>query len=148
MTITAFHGSRDPNLTEIKAEHAGAWTCFGGLFGGSEMAARSHGKFVYEITSPKHLTDFELNYGERAGEAWELAVEIAGSEERARCILDRACPCLEGTDLEDQGEESWEHQRLRGVLAARLGYTSVEMEDEHGTTYLFLPGCEVRRIED
>ncbi|WP_049264507.1 hypothetical protein [Pseudomonas aeruginosa] len=54
------------------------------------------------------------------------------------------CSALE--DAEDAGEQGWEFQRLRGVLAGKLGFTSVEMRDEHGTTYLRLSGCTIERI--
>ncbi|PHK54024.1 hypothetical protein CR199_15090, partial [Enterococcus faecium] len=32
----------------------------------------------------------------------------------------------------------WEKQRLRGRVAARLGYDAVEMDDGHGTSYLIV----------
>jgi hypothetical protein len=41
-----------------------------------------------------------------------------------------------------------EMQRLHGGPAARRSYTSVEMSDEHGTTYLCLPGCTIRLASD
>ena len=37
-------------------------------------------------------------------------------------------------------EASWFVQKLRGWLAAKLGFKAVEMSDEHGTSYLVLPG--------
>lgn len=134
MTYEGFHGSSQ-TVSEITSRGA-----FGGLFAASsERSALSHGCILHIIVSPNHLTDFELNYGERAGEAEEIAEEIAG--ELASNILDRGCP-TDSTDPED----GIELQRLRGVLASRLGYTSVEMEDEHGTTVLCLPGCTVKLI--
>lgn len=127
-----FHGSPTP-LTAITDSGL-----FGGVFAGSLAAARAHGEFVYEIISPRPLTAYELQY-EIEG-AWDAALEVArGDEALAEAILDPDCPC-DSTDPED----GWEVQRLRGKLAARLGYTSVEMLDEHGTTWLCLPGCEVR----
>jgi len=32
----------------------------------------------------------------------------------------------------------WEMQRLRGRVAVHLGYDAVEMDDEHGTSYLIV----------
>lgn len=44
------------------------------------------------------------------------------------------------------GEASWEAQRIRGRIAAKLGYQAVEMEDEHGISYLITPGVKLTRI--
>lgn len=111
---------------------------FGGLFAtANEDAARSHGNVLHAIRSPRPLTNYALNY-EIAG-AYEIALDLCdGDEARADAIMSPDCPC-ESADAED----GWELQRLRGELARRLGYTSVEMRDEHGTTWLCLPGCEI-----
>lgn len=119
---------------------------FGGIFGSAcARAARSHGGNVYVIDSPRPLSDYALNY-EIEG-AYAVALEVARNNVAlAGAIMSRGCEVpaeLEIAD-EDAGEFGWEIQRLRGVVAARLGYTSVEMLDEHGTTWLCLPGCEVR----
>lgn len=135
-----YHGSN----TEIK--EITDQGIFGGIFAAnSPDAAKSHGSNVYEIVSLRHLEDYELNY-EIEG-AWELALEITnGDEAWAEAIMDKECPNPEGVELDF--EDSWEPQRLRGVLAKKLGYTSIEMVDEHGTTRLCLPGCELRKIND
>lgn len=126
-----YHGSSE-TITEIRANGV-----FGGLFASAdERSARSHGDVLHVIESPRPLTDFALNY--EIDGAYDVALELAdGDEARADAIMSRACES-------DDGEDGWEIQRLRGVLAARLGFTSVEMEDEHGTTWLCLPGCAVR----
>lgn len=36
------------------------------------------------------------------------------------------------------GNAGWEMQRLRGRVAAHLGFDAVEMYDEHGTSYLIV----------
>lgn len=132
-----FHGSNE-KISEILAEGM-----FGGIFAATnEGAARSHGESLYVIESPRHLSDYALNY-EVEG-AYELAVELAGGDENiADAIMSRGCETLENCAADEAAEQGWEFQRLRGVLARRLGYTSVEMLDEHGTTYLCLPGCTV-----
>lgn len=115
---------------------------FGGVFASHEGAARSHGAVLHLVRSPRPLTDYALNY-EIEG-AWEAAVEVAGGDEDlAGRIMDIECPASDDCEPEDAGEDGWNVQRLRGVLAARLGFTSVEMRDEHGTTWLCLPGCEI-----
>lgn len=43
----------------------------------------------------------------------------------------------------DWEEAGWEIQRIRGAIAARLGYAAAEMDDEHGTSYLVFPGADV-----
>jgi hypothetical protein len=138
MTYEGFHGSREV-IAEINAGGT-----FGGLFATQcNQAAGSHGKVLHIIVSPNHLTDFEMNYGDDSAEAGRIAMDLCdGDEDRARAILDRGCPC-DSADPED----GLELQRLRGQIAARLGYTSVEMEDEHGYSVLCLPGCEIRRAD-
>ncbi|MGD9582135.1 MAG: hypothetical protein AB7V26_00490 [Lysobacterales bacterium] len=96
----------------------------------------SHGDILHVVESPRPLSDFTLNY-ELPG-AWDTALELTrGDEAAADAIMSRSC---ESTN----GEQGWEYQRLRGLLASRLGYTSVETRDEHGTVWLCLPGCTIR----
>jgi hypothetical protein len=116
---------------------------FGGLFAASsERSALSHGPLLHKIESPRHLTDYALNY--EVDGAYDIALEVADGDERvAEAIMSKGCEALDDCDPEDAGEQGWEFQRLRGQLAARLGYTSVEMLDEHGSTVLCLPGCVI-----
>lgn len=145
MNFELFHGSNEV----IGQITAGGF--FGGLFASSdEHAAISHGGKLHRITSPRHLSDFELNY-EIEG-AYEIPLELAnGDEAIADAIMSKGCEVPDGIDVSDFGcddecEMGLEIQRLRGVVASRLGYTSVEMLDEHGTTYLCLPGCTVEVV--
>ncbi|HCQ0274238.1 TPA: hypothetical protein OGO64_002829 [Escherichia coli] len=41
-----------------------------------------------------------------------------------------------GSDI--SGAYSWELQRLRGRVTAYLGFDAIEMNDEHGTSYLIV----------
>lgn len=136
--MKTYHGSNE-KITFINDEGM-----FEGLFSSSCVrAAWSHGDRLYEITSPMRLEDFDLNYILEG--AWDAALEICGGDEaRAEAIM--SPNCLAPEDADDPGEEGWELQRLRGALAKKLGYTSVEMRDEHGTTWLCLPGCEIREV--
>lgn len=129
-----FHGS-----PSVISEITGAGL-FGGIFATSnESAARSHGDVLHVIDSPRPLCNYTLNY--EIDGAYETALELCdGDESRADTIMSVGCES-------DDGEDGWELQRLRGKLAARLGYTSVEMRDEHGTTWLCLPGCAITVIE-
>ena len=132
-----FHGSPAP-ITAIAADGV-----FGGLFAShSATVAMSHGVMLHRVVSPRPLTDYELNYSVEG--AWYAALEIAdGDEDLAERMMNIECPSSEDAAAEDAGEDGWEVQRLRGLLAARLGFTSVEMRDEHGTTWLCLPGCTI-----
>lgn len=132
-----FHGSKE-TINEIRNEGV-----FGGLFASADKsAALSHGNVLHVIESPRHLSDFELNY--EIDGAYEIALNLAAGDERiADAIMSKGCESLDDCDPEDASEQGWEFQRMRGMLAARLGYTSVEMLDEHGTTYLCVPGCSI-----
>lgn len=133
-----FHGSHE-TITTIRADGL-----FGGLFAStSKSSALSHGEVIHVIESPRPLSNYALNY-EVVG-AYDVALEVANGDERiADAIMAPECECLDDCNPEDAGEQGWEFQRLRGVLVSRLGFTSVEMRDEHGTTYLCLPGCTIR----
>lgn len=141
MNFDLFHGSNEA-ITEIRE---GGMFC--GLFASSsERSARSHGNVLYRIESPRHLSYYELNY-EVEG-AYEIALELADNDEAlADAIMSKGCETPDDCDPEDAGELGWRIQKLRGKLAARLGFTSVEMLDEHGTTYLCLPGCTVEAVK-
>ncbi len=140
MTVDLFHGSHEA-VTAITS--AGP---FGGLFAATgKAAALSHGAVLHRIVSPRHLTDYALNY--EAEGAYEIALALAdGNEGLADAIMSKGCEVPDAVDREDASDLGLEIQRLRGQVAARLGYTSIEMLDEHGTTYLCLPGCAVQVI--
>lgn len=120
---------------------------FDGVFAAAAVeAARSHGDVLHVVTSPRPLTDCALNH--EVGGAWAAAVEVArGDEAIAEAIMSADCPTLDDCEPEGLAEQGWEFQRLRGRLAAKLGFTSVEMRDEHGTTWLCLPGCDIAVAE-
>ncbi|MEM6980705.1 MAG: hypothetical protein AAF539_13675, partial [Planctomycetota bacterium] len=84
---------------------------------------------------------------------WDACMEVCnGNETIADAIFydskisesdrDELCEITDVEDYDISGE--WALQRLRGQAAAKLGYTSIESLDEHGTSYLCLPGCIVR----
>jgi hypothetical protein len=141
MSHEYFHGSPD-EISEIRDSGT-----FGGIFASpSAASARSHGPVLHIVRSPRPLTNYALNY--EIDGAYDVALDIAGGDERiADAIMTAECAALDDCEPCEAGEQSWEFQRLRGVLAARLGYTSVEMRDEHGTTWLCLPGCEITVLE-
>lgn len=141
MKFDLFHGSIE-NVTQITSSGF-----FGGLFASpSKSVALSHGDVLHVIDSPKHLTDFELNY--EIDGAYDIALELAdGRESLADAIMSPGCECPDDVP-DDDFTMGLEIQAMRGELARRLGYTSIEMLDEHGTTYLCLPGCSIRLADN
>ena len=135
--MNLYHGSHS-EISSISADGV-----FGGLFATANAgSAQAHGGMIYEITSPNPLTDFDLNYALEG--AWDAAIALCrGDESRAEAIMSPAC---ESYSMDP--EDGWALQRLRGVLARRLGYTSIEMLDEHGATWLCLPGCTVAATDE
>jgi hypothetical protein len=127
------HRSHDASLAEVRQVGQ-----FGGIF--ASVSGGMHGEYVYRVTSPRHLENYALNY-EIEG-AWEVALDVcSGDESLAEAIMTTGCEIADDND----GEAGWEAQRLRGVLALRLGYTSIEMRDETGHSVLCLPGCAIER---
>lgn len=136
---------------------------FRGVFASArDEAARSHGRLHYVDIDDAHiLTNYALNY-ELEHDAVKAAFRAVCKEEGvdpdseiawAAVVEDEdvfdmdACEVLEAFEPAMIGEESvgmagWVAQRMRGQVARKLGYQAVEMNDEHGTSYLVLPGVE------
>ena len=135
-TRTLFHGSHDSALAAIESGRV-----FGGIFCSTERRiAESHGEHIYscEIAEREIASTRDLNHCDDE----DLAIIIAtldaecgsySDEIWARIIDERH----DGLDAED----SWDAQRIRGLVAAALGYEAIECEDEHGTSWLVLPGA-------
>ncbi len=141
-----YHGSPEKIAKIEQNDPASDWI-FGGLFAACDQeVARSHGKIIHQIEPRNPLTDFELNY--QIDGAWDAAVELCGgSEDMAERIMQADCPQdSDDVPVEDIGEYGRRLQALRGELAAKLGFDAVEMQDEHGTTWLCLPGCKISAI--
>lgn len=140
--FTLYHGSPDPQLTKINADGL-----FGGIFASCELqTAQSHGEYIYEIEldDSKIATTFELKYESMS--AFAVARKIVNKSYLAKTYdtEDLADAIIsDNNDLVSDADDSWELQRLRGQLALKLGYSAVEMEDEHGTSYLCLPTCKI-----
>lgn len=132
---------------------------FDGLFCSCEpRVAASHGDYVHEYSVPadQMLTHYALNYevsdldairavlsaesapGADIVRVWEIVIE-----DRGQCI---DVELFRGAN--DAGEAGWEAQRIRGSVAAALGYAAIEMEDEHGTTWLLVARPEQNHTEE
>ncbi|WP_051553480.1 zincin-like metallopeptidase domain-containing protein [Desulfobulbus elongatus] len=157
--VRLYHGG-NAGLSEIKGGF-GPGNPFGGLFfNSSREAAASHNDghmYVVDIPKSRILTQHDLSY-EIDAEKVETALRdamhwIESSEDydvAYEAVIDDRTDRIDDDDLlrvfrEDTvGEATWEAQRIRGEVARLLGYHAVAMSDEHGTSYLVLPGVEVR----
>lgn len=151
-----FHGSYSTTAPVIKVGAfalGGGDNVFDGLFASSSAnVAGSHGDAVhaYEVDDEKIADNAALN------ERIEEIIKFLGTEVYACDVDDETITALayaladgEETDEFDEifyprscvirrGACSWEMQRLRGRAAAYLGFDAVEMDDEHGTSYLIV----------
>lgn len=152
--IDLYHGSYKP------VEAINDSGVFGGLFAsGRKEAAASHGKFLHKITLGKDevLTQSDLNYSldyedvkkaltkhlkvktpsdDQLETAWKAVIEDKAND--GSIDEDELSQVLWGDGAAELG---WEAQRVRGQVAKALGFKAVEMSDEHGTSYLVLPGA-------
>ena len=169
-TIKLYHGSNSGSLDKVSDEGL-----FGGVFANSTPeAAESHitarGGVLHEIEIPeeKVLTQRALNYDlpfeEVRGalkkvasnnylnvddDTLDLLYSLIIEEKSVFDFVDdgKVLKALDMESFEDLGEASWKAQRLRGEVARDLGYQAVDTSDEHGTSYLVLPGSSIKSIE-
>jgi hypothetical protein len=145
-----FHGSNSKTAPVIKiGEFAMSGdNVFDGIFACADAdVAGSHGDFVHAYNVSNIADNEDLN--SRIDEVVTfLASEIEADEETinslANAIADDECDAEYADYLtprscaDEFAAASWEMQRLRGRVAAHLGFDAVEMEDEHGTSYLIV----------
>ena len=157
-----YHGT-NTKFDKIK-NNSGSWLEFGGIFASLEKdVAESHGKYLYSMVLAdsdiltqqgmdyhldadkiKKILIYEADFdaSDAAFDAdlellWKAVVEEKGSyAERLKKILKE--------DL--SGYAGWKCQAIRGKIAKEFGYKAVEMNDEHGTSYLVLSGTEITEV--
>ncbi|MBI0677009.1 hypothetical protein HCH73_08170 [Citrobacter koseri] len=146
-----FHGSysNDAPAIKIGAFAMSGDNIFDGIFACSDSdVAGSHGNFVYSYNVESIADNGDLN--DRIADVISfLRSEVEADEEQ----LEALAYALAGDECDDAFADilsprtdsadefaaaSWEMQRLRGRAAAHLGFDAVEMEDEHGTSYLIV----------
>ncbi len=138
---------------------------FDGVFASQErQAAQSHGENLYyvDVNEDDILTQHDLSYVidndavekaiRKAYRSYDSLTESEKEivwdsviEDNANDHWDELTQIL---GYEDAGEASWEAQRIRGHVAHELGFKAVEMNDEHGTSYLVLPGNTLSRVPE
>jgi hypothetical protein len=155
--VRLFSGSHE----EVKEIHGRG--VFGGVFASPDKeSADSHGigpnRVTHFIDVPEdsiltqHDLEYELDY-DKVSSALRSAAHWAGEDDFDR-LWELVIEDKQADDGDEEllrvdslGEASWEAQRLRGLVAKELGYKAVEMDDEHGTSYLVLPGSKISPIK-
>jgi len=154
-TVSIYHGG-NTGLEEIKSG-VGPGNIFGGIFGSQDRrVAASHGDgSVYRIDVPKDeilsqqmldsMDHLELAGALKKAMPWLKKEDVddafrAVIEDKAHKVNDDSLMRIFRED--SPGEAGWEAQRIRGEVARLLGKKAVEMADEHGVSYLILPGAK------
>lgn len=147
---TLYHGSRKTSAPVIGlgvAANSGE-NIFDGLFASdSQCVAASHAEnvFAYEVESIATNSDLDAEF-EKVYAFLREELNIDDVDEIAdRVMYDNDSDIEDFADIlnprldsDISGAYSWELQRLRGRVAAHLGFDAVEMDDEHGTSYLIV----------
>jgi len=142
---------------------------FGGLFSHAlDDVAATHGKSIYRMTVPDEnimrMSDsfrpsvlksvIAENTRPVRGVKGLLSEYIENGDSMYSHLMDNGeidkagQKLLEALRASDLGEASWELQRLRGLAAKKQGFQAVAMPDEHGISYLVLPGVTPRPFNE
>lgn len=145
-----FHGAVDPVEGDVIKEGY-----FHGMFySSSRNSALGHGDRIYisevnedDIISAKSLAYedgvyaiFEKKYGDDAELIYDLTTESRNiwdlnEEEKQKVYKLLGCT--------DEADADFMIQKEAALVADELGYKAVAVEDEHGTSYIILPGNKV-----
>ena len=163
-----YHGT-NTKFDKIK-NNSGRWLEFGGIFASLEKdVAESHGKYLYSmvLADSDILTQQGMDYHldadkikkiliyeadlDASDDAFDDDLELlwkAVVEEKGSCLSNYSdAERLKKILKEDlSGDAGWKCQAIRGKIAKEFGYKAVEMNDEHGTSYLVLSGTEITEV--
>lgn len=156
-----YHGGRGGDNLEVLDNEG----IYDGVFASDDIgAASSHGDNVYytDVNEAEVLSQHDFSYNIDSDEveqalqrAYPAYDSLSDSEKEViwdSVVEDNANDhwdeLTEILGYEDAGQASWEAQRIRGHVARELGYKAVEMDDEHGTSYLILPGATLSRVPE
>lgn len=147
-----FHDSPEPEAFTVQ-ENYGSLRQFGGIFAGPNGGMYGEHRHAVVLDPEKTLTISGFQSLDPddpdVSAALESVMPQLSSEQRAEAwayiaeeenVFDSEDAALELLGETDVGDASWEAQRLRGQIAKHLGYQSVQMQDETGTSTLVLPG--------
>ena len=152
--IDLYHGSPEKL---IKIHNRGM---FGGVFASANPdVAGSHGQFLHKSSIPESSiadsadldSDITHKYlmnrlGISDDEYDAVFDAVVGGKGVYHALENSGIPesrLLEIFKGEDIGDADWFSQRLRGELARENGFKAVTMPDEHGVSYLLLPGVDI-----
>ncbi|WP_242431381.1 LPD38 domain-containing protein [Aeromonas salmonicida] len=159
-----YSGTYDELSSGIQRGHEGPHNnLFDGIFSSKSMsAAASHGdkvqRFVVKNQDAASGRDLdtdesrtylkkELNGKNLSDEDFEAIYDAVVFDNEMAFGGDHDVLLSSVTGMDEPAEQSWEMQRLRGQVARANGYDVVEMDDEHGTSFL-LVGDGVRRLAE
>lgn len=148
-----FHGTHEATLPDIET---GGDSIFDGLFFSClESVASSHAPNVFSIEMPEDMIASSFDLGQADAECIRAVLRDETGEDDSDLIDELYDAVIDDVGFDgaqvfvgriltrsfvepsgDSGDVAWELQRLRGRLAAALGYAAVECDDEHGTSYL------------
>ena len=114
------------------------------FFSGHVYQMTAGGALVYslEIDEDEIIEAGQLFYHEDAEKLQPLVAELAArmgtDEATAEALIEESQQVhdLDGIDMEDAGELSWDVQHFTARAAALLGFRGVKVTDEQGTAYL------------
>ena len=151
--LRIYHGGSGEGFTAVPSGNV-----FDGFFGSSERGASwgSHGTGKdYFADVPEHLilqgSDISNPEASKAllsvmknngipkhhfDNVWQAVAEDKNLPEKVMDSVFRGV---------DPGESGWVAQKLRGQYAKTLGYKAATMNDEHGISYLMVPGTKLTR---
>lgn len=157
--VTLYHGSPESGMTVV---HGKSSSLFGGVFASATaQAAESHGDNLYKTELPESaiLTqqklDFDIPVDEIKAALKQSMYGLSDEDVDVayQAVIDDQSNRVDDDELmrifkeDDVGAASWEAQRIRGQVAKRLGFQAVAMNDEHGISYLLLPGVKLQPNE-
>lgn len=156
-----FHGSGvDADELPVLSRSKGGGFNYGAVFAsGRRGAAASHGKSLYEIDIPDDeiLDGGHAAYNlpaEKTQSALDDAIDAIGGNKASEhaydaIVLDKDVGDDALRDIFGEGYDDFEYgllqQKARASFAKRLGYKAVTTNDEHGTSYMILPGQSMKR---
>ena len=162
--LRLYHGGSEEGFTSVPDSSTTAGFSFDGLFAHPEKRSSwgAHGNgsnYFADIKEPEILTQNALDYHipyENTVAALKKAMPWLNDNDvdlaHSAVIEDKNVHDMDANDVsrvfraDDPGQASWEAQRLRGNVARNLGYKAVEMGDEHGTSYLMMPGVPLTQV--
>lgn len=160
-TRVLYHGSHEniPEIQVLESRRGGGFD-YGAIFAsGQESAAKSHG-VIYEANIPESsiLDGGSAAYNlskTKVSAALNKALDAIGANKKSASAYDAIVMDAEVgqdalVDIFGKGYDNYEYgllqQKARAAFAKNLGYRAVTTQDEHGTSYMILPGESLKNV--